>query len=384
MLIQNNKAISGGGVRTVASSLYMNDSIVQLNTASLVSAGIQLSDFNSSKSSVIAGNSSINNNHSRYSGGGRVDDHGLTIFSPTVIEQNTADEHTGGFGVLYSNLNIYGKQICEGDYCFGSDSEPVRIVNNKTDLNNNGEGNGGGMWSYYSTIDIRNALFKGNKAIKGAAIHTYGISEDTITVSASHFEQNHADLGAILSVIGNDNNGMKKVTIQDSTIIDNGTGGDYDGASLFYNINRSVLNLIHNTIADNHVLEKLIINSGMDVKTYLSSNIVDEDNELYIGNNDATLDIKCMLVKNASNLPIQEDITVGDAMFVDSNAGDYRLNAESPAIDYCNKAVESNTDKDGVPRGYDVLYIENKFGPYDLGAYVFEFIDIIFEDGFDL
>lgn len=60
-------------------------------------------------------------------------------------------------------------------------------------------------------------------------------------------------------------------------------------------------------------------------------------------------------------------VQVADPRFVDPDAGDFRLHASSPAVDYA--AAVAGTDLDGLPRAQDLPLKPNRFGPTDLGAY---------------
>lgn len=62
-----------------------------------------------------------------------------------------------------------------------------------------------------------------------------------------------------------------------------------------------------------------------------------------------------------------ERVTYGQPRFVAPEAGDFRLQATSPAVDYA--PAVGGTDLNGNPRGLDLDLIPNRAGPTDLGAY---------------
>jgi hypothetical protein len=63
-------------------------------------------------------------------------------------------------------------------------------------------------------------------------------------------------------------------------------------------------------------------------------------------------------------------VTVGDPLFRDPAAGDFRLSAGSAAIDRCAPIVLGH-DLAGVTRGVDDPDTADALGPYDIGAYEF-------------
>ncbi len=174
---------------------------------------------------------------------------------------------------------------------------------------------------------------------------------------------------------------MPYFLMQNSVITNNGDGGneEYTDGFLFYADVKAKVDLNYNTIAGNDVIGPLIYNIGDEVTTSAVSSIIDEDNDLYFGFDGAYLLSECLLVKNKGGiiLPPPADIQVGDA-----ENGDYHLTADSPAIDFCGQMVEGDFDKDGNPRGFDDIKVD-QFGTYDLGAYEYIGSDIIFKDGFE-
>jgi len=375
----------GGGVYFYAidkssSNLYVTDSVIDANNADGFGAGLYVDG--STAKVLIDGETHITNNSASYGAGAYIDSSKLTAFSPVVFDQNKSTKDGAGLrGFNNATINIYGKKICEQGYCFGSDSQPVSFIDNIADSDNDDEGDGGGITMYKDgKTDVYNALFKGNQAYVGGAIDAYFGAE--INVKASRFEQNSANLGIVAAVQG-DLNEDTKLLIQDSVIANNGEGGngEFIDGFLFYADVKANLSLNYNTIVDNEVISTLIYGTGDKVTTSVVSSIVDEDEELYFGFDGATLEAECLLVQNNSNLPDQEDIAKGDAMFADPDAGDYHLTADSPAIDFCIQTGDSETDKDGEIRGFDDIK-KDQFGIYDLGAYEYLGSDIIFKDGF--
>ena len=75
------------------------------------------------------------------------------------------------------------------------------------------------------------------------------------------------------------------------------------------------------------------------------------------------------------------DLVVADPVFADPTSGNFELTLYSPAIDFAPPQV-ANSTRNHALRVFDIPYIQDDFGPHDLGAY--EFIpDWIFSDNFD-
>ena len=103
---------------------------------------------------------------------------------------------------------------------------------------------------------------------------------------------------------------------------------------------------------------------------------------------------RCMIgsqSSDAADLTLSIDYSHVDPKFVDSGEGDFRLQPDSPAIDYCHDDYPPTTSLDlaGNPRGevwagppHDP---NPALGPFDLGAYEAQLNDddVIFADGFE-
>ena len=86
-----------------------------------------------------------------------------------------------------------------------------------------------------------------------------------------------------------------------------------------------------------------------------------------------------LLANDLGVLPASTLNGVGDPLFNNAAAGNFRLRLASPAIDYA-VAQAANSTRDIGPRVLDDPTIVNEFGAHDLGAYE---IDQIFADGFE-
>lgn len=84
------------------------------------------------------------------------------------------------------------------------------------------------------------------------------------------------------------------------------------------------------------------------------------------------------------------DYLQADPRFMDTAGGNFRLQPDSPAIDFCGAAYGVTVrDLDGNLRGQDWAGPPHEpnpdLGPYDLGAYEAQLDDddVIFADGFE-
>ncbi len=365
LLITDNMANVGGGINTSA-RLYIKDTVIDSNKP----RGIDGYYY-----TVIDGHSKITNND-----GGAINGSPI-IFSPAEISGNHS-EYDGG-GIRSRGFEIYGGQICEQGYCFGAKNQPVSIINNSS------EQRGGGISVWLGKASIHNALFQGNHAPFGGALSvgsSYSDWSREVTISNSLIMDNRASYGSVAQLWGDVDSEPSLLTIKNSVIANNGSAGDqeYNDLNLFFAIENASLNLNYNTFANNEVTDVLIHNYGADVGTSVVSSIFDQSEPFFFGPEGASLAADCLLIKNLEGitLPLPADIQVGDAEFVDAENGDYHLTADSPAIDFCGQMVEGDFDKDGNPRGFDDIKVD-QFGTYDLGAYEYIGIDIIFKDGFE-
>jgi hypothetical protein len=91
-----------------------------------------------------------------------------------------------------------------------------------------------------------------------------------------------------------------------------------------------------------------------------------------------------LLLHDASDFPVRPDIRVGDPRFLAQGAGDFRVAANSPALDSAGVADAPTLDLDGVTRVIDQPGVPNRLGPMDLGAYERAIdTDVIFVHAFE-
>jgi hypothetical protein len=143
--------------------------------------------------------------------------------------------------------------------------------------------------------------------------------------------------------------------------------------------------IVGNTIDDGYVFN---VN---EAEFSLRDSLVDQpgiDTLDHVGDA-ADLDVEYVLSRETQTLPDDVSIlTFGDARYVDAANGDYRLQDDSPALDYA--PARGGTDLDRRPRTVEIGAHPNFFGPLDLGAYELQAHfacdpgdDVLFCSGFD-
>lgn len=97
-----------------------------------------------------------------------------------------------------------------------------------------------------------------------------------------------------------------------------------------------------------------------------------------------SVDADELLVSDASDLVGQLNILIGDPQFQAAGAGDFRLRADSPAVDVATNHPDLVVDANGAPRHVDLPAQPNGLGADDLGAFERQPGEGIFADGFDV
>lgn len=376
--IHNNFAVSGsgGGVNATNSRVYIKDSDIENNYAGIDGGGVR-SNF----TAIIDGQTKITNNTAE-NGGGFFGN--AVIFSPVSFADNVSKNFGGAVVLNGHQSGMIGKQLCEGNYCFGLNSQPVCIIDNLS------EQDGGGISFWGGESLVHNALIQGNFASEGGG--ALGIGNQSLSglsrsvnISNSLIKGNRANSGVVAMLLGDTNSELSNLTIDNSVISNNGNAAvdGYKDLNLFFAAENASLSLNYNTVADNEITDELIHNTGADVSTSVISSIFDQSEMFYTGLEGASLSTACLLVKNLVGI-IQPpaSVQVGMAQFANALNGDYHLAADSPGIDFCSQLVEIEKDKDGKPRGFDDVK-DDQFGTYDLGAYEYMGGEVIFEDGFE-
>ncbi|MEN8221122.1 MAG: Ig domain-containing protein [Pseudomonadota bacterium] len=347
---QNGKVSSdGGGAIYASATVNITNSSFSGNSASYggavvyfhYSGNITNSSFNNNRASDYGGalyfqsfgnisNSSFNGNNASY--GGAVLFNSSGNITNTSFSSNNASNHGGA---VY--FQSYGNII---DSSFSSNSASEN----------------GGAVSFYGSGNIINSSFSSNSAENGGAVSFYGSGN----ITNSSFSNNRASYGGAVSFYGFGN-------IINSSFSSN--SAENGGAVYLYSGN-----IINSTLCKNSASNSggAFYGSGTIVNSIFAQNQASEET------NDITptgeLHVDYTLVNNISgDVNLGAHFIMGDPRFVDAENGDFRLRADSPAINVGDSSViesypflkdEAEIDLDGNRR----LVGEG----IDLGAYEYQ------------
>jgi hypothetical protein len=325
------------------------------------------------------------------------------------ITNNTASAHGGG---LYAenNASIYIQDT--------SKIVPININNNNADSNNDGYGDGGGIYikDFGSEIVINGAIISNNTAINGGGIAMYNRADISISENISNcwnrskcnvFENNKASTnngkggflynnGSVFvgskmhitksradhgTTIYNEN--IATTVFNRSNIYRNGLLGS-EGWSDDYTYRNigSTLNLYNVTSVHNESVQATI--GILDGSAYVVDSIFFEPNTNLLANiinPSPSVTMDCLLVDNDFGVQNLTNSVIGAANFKDKTNNDFHLLANSPGIDMCSSGYYKDIDLQDA--GWDDPSQINLLGPFDAGADESYAGDVIFADEFN-
>lgn len=191
---KNNRAASGGGIRTSSfTTVNIFDSIfrdtitgraiknggdMQIIRCHIINndgGGIYNSGISSTDDGVLViDQSEIRDNSAGYNGGGIYNEYGdVQVLNSLIAGNNTVENGGGIFNNSYSN-------------------EGVMLIDHSEFRDNNAGENGGGIYNNYGDIQILNSLIVGNKGVENGG-GFYNISENPALVENSTFFNNTTD-----------------------------------------------------------------------------------------------------------------------------------------------------------------------------------------------
>ena len=350
------------------------------------------------------------------------------FFNTGGIAFNQATAQGGGiYADTGASATLFGHQFCFF-FCSGNNDFAVPLLANRSDSDATGDEDGGGAFItgadtvlniYAGEISFNisgeagtsgdgagihvadtaeftsGRLFKdcwdqdrcnvfsyntaGHTNGNGAAIYNDGGSVD---VFLSYFEFNRGTHGLGVFSIGTATNRLEGNIFNNNG--DSGADGQADLSLFWSNGAGSTMDIMHNTIADNNVVNNIfdIGDSSGDINVL--SSIVHESVEI-LSTTTATTVFDCVIAHETTSIS-GFLVIADDPEFVDRANGDYHLDINlSPAVDYCDNfnifLDIQHKDIDFEDRGFDDPRAGLPNRPFDIGAD--EASDIIFKHDFD-
>ncbi len=361
-IVSGNQANFGAGVFATGSTSQIGlhtfdngtpDSGIRSNTATLDGGGVYLQSGAHLGSGRFSENAFVpmvaNNTAGRNGGGFYLTGSGSYVLGYYLsIRGNSAGASQGGNGgglYLTSGSSAYLDDGSESLTC-GRPDACVSITDNRAGINGF-SGSGGGTYLLgNANLSMAHALLAGNQAQNGGAVYAIGSGAGTYLTSA---------------------------------VIEHNAGAGHS----FRMEAGATLNLRGVTLANDDSASGMIALSGATAT--LDTSIIYDTGAVIITRVPATANTvtsNCVMA-HASYVSDSGAAVIGNPLFVNAVAGDYKLTAASPAIDACATSSFTSTDTDyaELPRGFDVTGVANNPGPFDLGA--FERQTVLFTDSFE-
>jgi len=304
-------------------------------------------DFNGND--VVTGSgatlSIANNDENAYHVVLSVNDDNTTVLDGFTVSGGNANGN--GFITVESQTVVQSG----GGGMYNHSSNPS--ITNTTFSGNRGSSSGGGMQNVSSSPNITNTAFSGNRANTGGGMDNSSSSPSITNTTFSGNSANNAGGGM--------NNAFSSPSITNTTFI--GNLATFFGGGMYND--GSAPSITNSTFAGNSAN-----NGGGGIRNFNSSNPMIRNSILW-GNGSE-------IANDASNPTVSFSIIQGgysgtgnlnaDPLFVNAAAGDFRLQACSPAIDAGTNTGAPTTDLDGNAR-VDAIA---GGGTVDMGAYEYQ------------
>ena len=440
-----NQALLGGG-----GGIYAENTNVLMDEDS----GVSINWVNHANGN--GGGIYLKNSRMDFYGGTNEEPNPVDIRTYRGISQNNAPQHGGGIYALNSYINLLGSYYQGGqNNVFGNHFTPLNINNNTADSDHDNVGDGGGVYitggflapaslrlhrakvvnnsawrggafyvGYNTTFKMQRtrdqglvqgendcwseecSVLKGNTSnFKGGALFV----EDgaTALISQTHITDNRSDYGTVLYVDSTDS--VNTINLDQNLIVHNGrdgTGGFEDRYVIDMYNNSEVIsgndlavNLMFNTVSDNHATQAVFAMNG--VLNYLGvfSSIIHDPTSTKLGDlfgAFSSAEFDCVNANETTSIGVAyatlTRISADNPGFIVRNY-DYHLKPTSAMKDYCDNSrtdgiVSITNDIDDDTRAVNDTGIPDFYGAWDLGADEntnshTDITDVIFIDSFD-
>lgn len=221
----------------------------------------------------------------------------------------------------------------------------------------------------------------------GISAAGYALFGATANIAQTTISGNRADdrslfsvqLAGYLRLEGNliyDNKNFN-ATVPDSLIYLGGQAGNGGNLDFFYNtltnnINLAAIRLGFEAQHSVNIFNSIIFNLGtVFEQENTENNLIQAD---------------CSVMQESQSVTGNVGfISTSNPQFIDAPNDDFRLNANSIALDMCDESLFSGAlyhDINGLARGHDLPDLADNFGPFDAGAHE-QYSDLIFQSDFD-
>jgi len=315
-------------------------------------------DNSASRGGAVSGADTITNstftNNSAYSSGGAVS--GANTITNSTFTNNSASKNGGAvysssssdFSSSITNSTFTNNSASEnGGAVYSSSFSDSSSITNSTFTNNSASKNGGAVYSYYSSsydYSITNNTFTNNSASEngGAVFGTDSITNGTF-INNSASENGGAVFGAD--------------SITNSFFTNNSASENGGAVSSSSYISSSKSRIINCTFTNNSVSNNGggFYGGGTILNTIFSQNKIGEEANDIAPNGNLHVDYTLVNdndISDADAVDLGTHIIMGDPRFVDAENGNFRLRADSPAIDAsacsryenCDSSCRNNCD----------------------------------------
>lgn len=427
-IIRNNSSEKGGGIymgEALGSvDLFMSDSEISGNSASIMGGGIYCEGSNTNHNSIIMNGESVISGNTAENGGGVAIINDCAAFFYSGLDTSDSNDLYGiignyasksGGGLYLDNVNYVNigfpntsqalvKLATVKNNTADEDGAGVYIINdsyvlfNDANIDNNDAGrNGGGIFISSGSTMIMSpvqsqcsqagkcSILSNNKSGTtnlGGGLYMNGNADARIFNTFIY--GNRADYGTAVYISEAIATGTS-LSLEGNYIYENGNNGsgDYQDSYVVRGNGEVEIDIFHNTITDNNVNDaSAIIGVANGTVMNLMNSIVHNVNETVLDDAGTNfLDNRCLMVNEDTSISGQIIIPTNFPDFVDSNNNDYHLTTHG--IDWCviHGSVLKDTDND--LRGWDDPTDEGILAYYDVGADESYASDIIFIGGFE-